>query len=161
MMRRGRDGSRKGFAAPQALAVLSCALALLVAHPTAVRAEAVATTPVLASPAGGEAAVLTTQKQIHSKLPSTTKVAPSRFLSSAHRLHVLATMEILHRMLLSELRPSERPQGIVGVDFSFAALCVFERPVEISHYFAALFPGDVSVEGAFVRVHSQLAPPAA
>jgi hypothetical protein len=154
--------SRKGFAAPQALAVLSCALALMIAHPMVAHADTGTSPAVVASLSTAEATVQTEQRSSGQRSPSVSTLAPSyKFFSSARRLHVLATMEILHRMLLSELRPNERQQGAVGIDLSFATLCAFEQPIEPSQHFLAEYQSKASVEGLFIRVHSQLAPPTA
>ena len=97
--------------APRALAVISCALALLAAQPVAGAAPALKSRTVVMEGAGmaprGEAlAPVTVARAARATMPAARRA--ETLLGSARHLQILATMEILHRLLVGELTPAER-----------------------------------------------------
>jgi hypothetical protein len=130
------------------------------AHPSEGRAAARGSTRIIASATDGHVTDTIAHHRPADVARAAPPLAPPRtFFASARRLHVLATFEILHRMLLSELRPTERPLAS-GIDFTFATLCIFERPLNFSQPSIASSHGETSLERMLVRVQCQLAPPA-
>jgi hypothetical protein len=97
--------------APRALAVISCALALLAAQPVAGAGPAVKSRTVVMAGAGscgsGEAI-----SRVRAEGPARAAAPAARraetLLGSARHLQILATMEILHRLLAGELTAAER-----------------------------------------------------
>ena len=94
---------------PKALAVVSFALALLAIQPVVTSATTVPNGAVLvresaASPATGmpELARFSSQKRRSTARPEEPRRASTR------QLHILATIEIVQRLLASELRPVEQ-----------------------------------------------------
>ena len=151
--------------APRALAVISCALALLAAQPAAqgathkTRAVAVGNAGVGAELAVGETITRrTTSTATGSRATARTELT---LLGSASRLHVLATMEILHRLLLSELQAPERQlMPLVW----FQPLCLTELPAVAAQgprRTGAYLAPPPAMERAFAIAHCLLAPPAA
>ena len=148
--------------APRALAVISCALALLAAQPVAGAAPAIKSrTVVLAgtgSFAGGEALARVTVAG-----PARVTVPAARrgetLLGSARHMQILATMEILHRLLVGELTPAERHVAPV-MWFGQVWLGVAEvAPMPVrggAETGAQVIP---IVERAFAIRHCLLAPP--
>jgi hypothetical protein len=107
--------------------VISCALALLAAQPVVAQASAAASKPVLLRDAG----VLGSSNFLEAAVTRQSAsgvVGPRRqdsFLASARRLHLLATVEILQRLLIIELRGA----GIAGEHagapaFGFDQVCI-------------------------------------
>jgi hypothetical protein len=129
MERRPRLANR--ILVPRALAVLSCALALLAVQPAATAVHAPATSLTHA---------LTSQRSTqHPQLATTPLEAPSRkirrdedIFASARRFHILATVEIFKRLLLAELRPP-------AAEHSLAALFCY-TPVDSTLVAPALQP---------------------
>lgn len=155
---------------PRALAVLSCALALLAAQPvmaaerTSSRGTEVRVERVAHAPAAEISATLTGEGSRRSR-----GTPPQRFLrswESARRLHVLATVEILHRLLIAEFRPGFGS----GVERQLSGAVLFS-PIEPVAF--AIVPTGITLpvqviplpshshERAFAIAHCLLAPPAA
>jgi hypothetical protein len=100
--------SRRGTWAPKALAIVSFALAMLAMQPMV----------DAGTPAGRPAVVV---KEISAPLPAQPRLVPVRsapasrtwraaeVMPATARLHMLATVEILHRLLISELNVEPQP----------------------------------------------------
>ncbi len=141
---------------PRAVAVISCALALLAAQPVmgASGRGAVATATVVRAEGGG--AVF--GGVVREERVSRSRRAEGAILGSGRRLHVLATIEILQRWLAAELRPVER-QAMVGMVFVGMDLRVFEGVVGNCQKDGVAEARGVSRERAFLIVRCLLAPP--
>jgi hypothetical protein len=146
---------------PRALAILSCALALLAAQPAfaapAAPAPRVATFNIPQLPNAAVAAAAPSRRQTASRATR----AQGDLLSSARRLHILATMEILHRLLAVELQPPLLhhapaflcpPALLATIEFQPAL-----QPRRSGH----APPLPLSQERHFVLTHALLAPPVA
>ena len=97
--------------APRTLAVISCALALLAAQPALHAAAPAKPRPVAfrdmgAMPAPASASIAQPEAAVVRSSRTIAGTDDSLF-ESARRLHILATVEILHRLLISELQPPE------------------------------------------------------
>lgn len=144
---------------PRALAVISCALALLAAQPVMAAERAAGPTVKIVAATGGILSDSVVAIRDERRSPAQRRVGPEAFLSSARRLHVLATLEILHRLLAFELRPVEKQvMGVVG--FSPLVLCLFEAPAGMVQCAERSRGGVTSCERAFAMAHCLLAPPA-
>lgn len=151
--------------APRALAVISCALALLAAQPMVhagtlkTRAVVMRESGVGADPALGEAI---TRRPAAMAAGARVEMRGERtLLGSASRLHILATMEILHRLLVSELQAPERQ--LLQVVW-FEPLCVMTLPapaMQRPRSAGQLFTPPPIIERAFAIEHCLLAPPQA
>jgi hypothetical protein len=146
--------------APRALAVISCALALLAAQP--LLAEKPATSQAL--PLTAPAAVQSRPTSIPS-VPTLASAAVTRretaFFTSARRLHILATVEILKRLLVAELQPAQErfflPSLLVE---STDCIELVAAPLNLPGARGAPdYPSLPPPEHQFVLVHTQLAPP--
>ena len=141
----------------QALAVISCALALLVAQPAArgtLRGakNAHVTVGVFGSVAAPQLRLADRPQRL------STAIRPESILTSARHLHILATMEILHRLLAQELRPNEIP--VAAVLIQPLCLLAFESPIALPRFNAAPTPPPAPVERQFAITRHLLAPPA-
>lgn len=158
--------------APRALAVISCALALLALQPAAQGVGggtpgAISKTRAIALRDGDAAFAspdIATRRApamaARSRSPRDGRVEVA-LLASAGRLHILATMEILHRLLIGELQPPERHilplvwfQPLCLLELSSAAV---QRPRPAGDGFT---PPPIT-ERAFAIEHCLLAPPVA
>ncbi|HUO07703.1 MAG TPA: hypothetical protein VM008_05355 [Phycisphaerae bacterium] len=147
---------------PRALAVISCALALLAAQPLlasshltssasqapAIKIQTTDTTPIIPESPAIESTSAKKNRTAHQPT----------FLSSAHRLHILATVEILHRLLLAELRPAER-QSVAAFLFEPQTLCTLAQPILTTRTPAVVPPIGLQRDRAFAIKHCLLAPP--
>ncbi|MGN6371206.1 MAG: hypothetical protein ACTHN5_23370 [Phycisphaerae bacterium] len=154
-----RQFSPSRLLGPRALAVLSCALALLAAQPILAASPRSAHTPTieLAETVRALPAPATLQSESRSTKKSRPS-AQSTLFSSAHRLHILATVEILHRLLLAELRPAER-HLVSACLFEPQTLLSLEQPLRTLGHRAAAPPGGLPRDRAFAIEHCLLAPP--
>lgn len=145
----------------RALAVLSCALALLAAQPTLATGRGVTTAPQIkiAGPDATNSPTKSPTLATHSAKPTRTIAQPTLF-TSARQLHILATVEILHRLLAFELRPSER-QLVAALIFAPTDLRTIEQPATQIQHPVTTLPATLSRERQFTLTHSQLAPPIA
>lgn len=146
--------------APRALAVLSCALALLAAQPVPgetarhraplpVSAPALSPVQAVASPTARAPQVRTNVSQ-----PETT------FFTSARRLHILATVEILKRLLVAELQPPVDQMVPVLLLEPMVCVDVVAAPLNLPGVRGAPdYPSLPPPEHQFLLVHTQLAPP--
>ena len=159
MQRSSRQSASFRLLGPRALAVLSCALALLAAQP--LRASSARTSAVprieVAETTPGALASATSPAESRSTKKNRPAVQ-ANFLSSARRLHILATVEILHRLLLAELRPVER-QLVATFLFEPQTLISLEQPLLTLGERAADPPDGLSRDRAFAIEHCLLAPP--
>jgi hypothetical protein len=148
--------------APRALAVISCALALLAAQPAVGAGPALRSRAVVLGDAGivtgGEAAARVTVARA-TRGTSQTVRREETLLGSARHLHILATMEILHRLLAGELRTAER-QALPEMWFEQVCLGVAEVPLmRIGGGVESSAESVPIVERAFAIRHCLLAPP--
>jgi hypothetical protein len=164
-MTEARQSHRRLTWAPKALAVLSCALALLAAQPAG------ATTPALrkgavvvreAGLAGVELPERVTAPRVRTAARETTHTRGWRdqtLLGSARHWRILATMEIFHRLLISEVRGAEA-QAAVAMWVEQAYVGMVAEPVIVpagrADGFGVKAP---SMERAFAIRHCLLAPP--
>ena len=129
-MQSSRQKVRNQVLGPRALAVISCALALLAAQPSAATQRRAGET--------GPSMKIAGDFKAHSSdyAPASRDSQPSSprrdfqrlsIADSGRSLHVLATVEILQRLLAFELRPIERQMVPALV---FAPLCI--ATVELS-----------------------------
>ena len=147
---------------PRALAVISCALALLAAQPlvaSAQRTTASSQAPAIKIQANDAAGVISESPALESTNAKKNRASVQPILfSSAHRLHILATVEILHRLLLAELRPAER-QTVAAFFFEPQTLCTLEQPILATRSLAVVPPIGLERDRAFAIEHCLLAPP--
>jgi len=152
---------------PRALAVISCALALLAAQPALASADAgsrgrAAAVRVSTADFGVEARGAVAAAGLE-RVRGTSFQRPVRGVAT-RRLHVLATVEILQRLLAFELRPLEKS---VAPALFLAPMGVLVDDVPLSPPYRARvsqtdsFGRGVSVERAFAMARLQLAPPVA
>ncbi len=109
-MRERRLKLRNCLLAPRALAVISCALALLAVQPVGAGAMPAKGRAAVMTLGQGAAASPTSDSRPASASPVVSQNASRRddtLLASARHLHILATVEILQRLLLAELRPGQ------------------------------------------------------
>jgi len=146
---------------PRALAVISCALALLAVQPVMAASPGVGgTATVKVASAGGVAIVGETVGIASTNVRKTRGVGQPALLSSARRLHILATVEILHRLLAFELRPTER-QMAAALIFAPLELCTVDRPAVALQRVEPVDCLRLSHEREFAITHCLLAPPIA
>ncbi len=163
---RHKSRSTRSAWAPRALAVFSCALALLVAQPATGEAPQSARhrTVNVRGGAGSEDLIREARAP---RAPAADASIKARtrgevIFSSAPRLHILATVEILQRLLAAELRPIERPLSPL-VWFDGACIGTVAAPLTILQSVRspqALWTlPPPSSERAFAIAHHLLAPP--
>jgi len=159
MRRNSLEATPSRLLGPRALAVLSCALALLAAQPLLASTPRSGATPTIevAETAPASIAPVSSRAESGSTKKNRLTVQPTLF-SSAHRLHILATVEILHRLLLAEIRPTER-QVVSAFLFEPQTLVSLEQPLLTLRYRAAVSPAGLSRDCAFAIEHCLLAPP--
>jgi len=155
---------------PRALAVLSCALALLAAQP-AMAHSAAQHRGQLELQAGGSAGTLGSRHALADAKKSPLAASSKKtadvyeqplFLVGSHHLHILATLDILQRLLAAEIAPA--PHHLIAA-LHFEAVCIGlidwapdpQRRTLLDRHF---FP-PVPAERAFAIEHCLLAPPMA
>jgi hypothetical protein len=118
------------------------------------------TTPVIESPSADGAVLSHAERGNGESVSRDSAVTSSRFFfTSARRLHVLATMDILHRMLVGELRTAPRVT-LDGISYSFGLLCFVQpTPPALAAFQQVEQRDPLSMERSFIRLRSQLAPP--
>ncbi len=159
MRRNSLQATPSRLLGPRALAVFSCALALLAAQPLVASTSRSSATPSIEVAETGPAAIAPASSRAESS--STKKNRPTvqpTLFSSTHRLHILATVEILHRLLIAELRPTER-QVVSAFLFEPQTLVSLEQPLLTLRQRAAAPPVGLSRDRAFAIEHCLLAPP--
>jgi hypothetical protein len=161
-MREGQVNAGRHVLVPRALAVISCALALLAAQPVAARSAAPGLRDApLVTPASVAATPAADPRRAGQSRPATGGPRADRTLfQSARRLHILATVEILKRLLIAELHPVERAY-MPALAFEPLA-CVWAEPAVLvvpGRVGLPAFPSLPPPEQHFVRLHTQLAPP--
>jgi hypothetical protein len=147
--------------APRALAVISCALALLAAQPVAGKGSVGADRAVPVSvPAPAEARVASAALSAPMAMPRVSR-RETPFFGSARRLHILATMEILKRLLVAELQPA--PERLFLPELlgeSTECIELVAAPLNLPGARGAPdYPSLPPPEHQFVLVHTQLSPP--
>jgi hypothetical protein len=157
-----RQNHRKSFCGPRALAVISCALALLAAQPLMADSQPRSSEPVLLRDAGtlGGATLAESAAQQTPESKTTRARQQQSFLASARRMHVLATVEIFQRLLMAELRVGGAERHVLPGMF-LQPVCIEILPP------ASLIPGrgDPSpilpppMAQSFAIRHCLLAPP--
>ena len=162
-MLNGRKKSRGYAWAPRALVVLSCALALLASQPASGNATHAAIKPALLDYAGEASSPILAKNSIspaHQKPAAQPKAPPERFFfASAQRLHILATFEILHRLLIVELQPTQR-NFLPALDFNPICIEILSPIAPTAHLHAMLpHPHLPTSDQAFAIEHCLLAPP--
>ena len=147
--------------APKALAVISCALALLAAQPApagglepALRKGAVVVREV------GVAGLEMTPRVTETRERERETVRPARLtlLSGARQWRILATMEILQRLLSAELRGGEG-QAVAGMWVDESCVGMVAEPVRVTGGVEVAAGGMPIRERAFAIRHCLLAPP--
>jgi hypothetical protein len=171
-MAEARESNRTFTWAPRALAVISCALALLAAQPAAdgvaaVRKGAVAVgeggrgwatageTPAVQ---GGSLAECAPRVCDDGRDARGTGRAVGGMRVAGVRWHILATMEILHRLLAGELRGAER-QMLPAVWFDEVCIGVAAEPAKVARRVEAVGEAIPIVEREYAIGHCLLAPP--
>jgi hypothetical protein len=148
--------------APRALAVLSCALALLAAQPVLGETPRHAPSPLpLTAPSLSTQHLLPSPSSRLPQVRSTTVRPEATFFTSARRLHILATVEILKRLLLAELQPPVQPLLVPTILLEpMACMDLVATPLTLPGARSAPdYPSLPPPEHQFVLVHTQLAPP--
>jgi len=156
-----RQTKRSFTWAPKALVVISCALALLAVQPSvqANTARHAARPKTVALRDGGLPVEHTTEPRHMPSLGMPAANTKSDIFASAQHFHVLATVEILHRLLLSELQV---PQTHFLPVIWFQPICIEVLPPLSQPTRPAPAAGDESpppIERAFALHHCLLAPP--
>jgi hypothetical protein len=158
---------RATFWAPRALVVISCALALLAIQP-ANSVPAARHRPVVLKESGGS--ISTTNWVVSRRTPATAARPAGRathpndaLFAGTQRLHILATVDILQRLLMTELQPVQQ--------HFFATLWLLPECPAITVIGPAsavtarlrtdLISPPLEVEKAFAMAQCQLAPPRA
>jgi hypothetical protein len=166
MHRRPAFGNR--VLVPRALAVISCALALLAAQPGMVQTPARARpTAIVADRADSFIPTISAEETERSSVarPQVARRNDTLF-SSARRLHILATVEILQRLLIAELTPMWSHVGtqilLPAIDLQPIAIGLVDPPLTLcSNPLATAWQTSLPppVERQFVLHHCLLAPP--
>jgi hypothetical protein len=145
------------------LAVISCALALLAAQPAIGGTSAVARerTPAMRASTGimpveaiQPAAVSSSKRSKGERAQAQAKATTIR------RLHVLATVEILQRLLAFELRPVDS-HVMPALLLEPVCVLILDTPMSPPHRGWVPEGAGISVEGDFARARLGLAPPLA
>ena len=164
LLRHRKRFVREGVAwAPRALAVISCALALLAAQPSMGAAfQRKPGAVMVTAPGGGQRPEVVQRAPQHRELANGLLTRDERRIQSAPRLHILATVEILQRLLAAELRPVQGQLATL-IWFSPFSTGVVALPAELpqppihrSHVSPTL---TLPRERAFAIAHCLLAPP--
>lgn len=147
--------------APRALAVISCALALLAAQPVAGETTSPRQAVGVTSAAPVEARAVQGARAVPRLGAPAAVRRETPFFTSARRLHILATVEIFKRLLMAELQPAgERllAPALLGEPVDCVALEA--APLNLPGARGAPdYPSLPPPERRFVLVRTQLAPP--
>jgi hypothetical protein len=161
-----RSKNQTIFTTPRVLAIVSCALALLAAAPPAA-GPAKDTTRQSGAITYSEAPA-TPQLAVEAKPVSSPSVSVRRFerspslLSSARRLHILATMEILQRLIAAELQPLTTHHLVLPTLFlEPVPVASLAPPLQLPHPPSSANQLIPPAEQLFVLEHSLSAPPRA
>ena len=149
---------------PRALVVISCALALLAVQPASA-APAARNRPMVSKEAPAAPSATSWEITRRTSTIATHPVARTSrnetLFAGSQRLHILATVEILQRLLVTELQPVQQHflagmwlltecPAVVTLQLAFAAP---------SHRRFSLTGPQPDAEKAFAMAHCQLAPP--
>jgi hypothetical protein len=115
---------------PRALAVLSCALALLAAQPASAAGAGKGPAAVaVAAPSQSTSPVAATERRAGAQRSAARPSEGPALFASARRLHILATVEIFQRLLMAELRVDARvTQASFLAIFEPACVAVVDVP---------------------------------
>jgi hypothetical protein len=149
--------------APRALAVISCALALLAAQPAAGAVPAVKSRTLILEGtgvlAGGECVIRETNRPARAPAPAVAARRAEALLGGVRHWQILATMEILHRVLAGGLTAAER-QVMPVMWFGQVWLGTADLPLTQERGEAGRGAEVIPiVERAFAIGHCLLAPP--
>lgn len=158
-----RKPSKKLILGPRALAVISCALAILTSAPLITPSTHLKTVPSVS---------ITTPKPIQNSRPaqaaerrraSAIANAKADFLAATielqtRRVHILATVEMFHRWFVSEFRPAER---VVMAAFVYEPLALdnLGLPLFFLHRTYPVMVSCLTHEAEFAIYRNLLAPP--
>jgi len=142
---------------PKTLAVLSCAMALLAAQPTFAAESHLPRTHTVRSIEAD--APLTTEPRRQSASKPQRERPTVETTRNRHELHVLATLEILHRLLLAELRVHAAPHQ-APVVFEVIDSLLVPAPLAPQFTAATICPATHTPhETVFALTRCKLAPP--
>jgi hypothetical protein len=164
LFRKRKQSIREGVAwAPRALAVISCALALLAAQPAmGTGAQRKNGAVMLTASGGGQRAEVLQRAPQHLESANGFLSRDQRRIQASPRLHILATVEILQRLLAAELRPVQGQLATL-IWFSPFSTGVVALPVDLPQppvQSSSLVPTfSLPTERAFAIAHCLLAPP--
>ena len=156
---------RATFWAPRTLVALSCALALLAVQPAGAAPTARNRSTVLkVTGTATSTSWESTHRATLTPLPAArTKFATEAFFTNKQRLHILATVEILQRLLVAELQPTQQ-QFLTSLWMLPECPTLIIVPLTTSTTIhAPIFPYRTlpEAEKAYAMAHCQLAPPTA
>jgi hypothetical protein len=153
------QNQRRFIWAPRALAVISCALALLAAQPAGGAAPDLRKGAVVlreGGVAGGELGTRATESREQRQTVRTARLGET-LLSSARHWRILATMEILHRLLVGELRGAE--QQVMAAVWMDVPCVGAAAPVKVTGRVEAAGGWFPIMEREYAIRHCLLAPP--
>lgn len=149
------------FWGPRALAVISCALALLAAQPVMGASRAAVSKPALLGEAGSSwAGHAVESKARAAETAGKASRKQESIFASARRLHVLATVEIFQRLLMAELRVGGERQVVPLVYFAPAYVELLAPASAVPARAKTAAPPFQPMAQAFAITHCLLAPPA-
>jgi hypothetical protein len=166
-MAKPRLGHHVTFWAPRALVVISCALALLAVQPTNSLSVSRSRPVVLKETSGGgHSANWEMARRTPAAAARPVARASSRtdtLFASTQRLHILATVDILQRLLLAELQPVQHHflATLWLLPECPAITTIKPAPAATMGSRNSLFDPLPEVEKAFAMAHCLLAPPLA
>jgi hypothetical protein len=157
-----RQGARKLLLGPKALAVISCALALLAAQPALGAVEHLGdrASSIRASTGIGPVATAEPMALAFTRRTRQATVQHQAKTSTIRRLHVLATVEILQRLLTIELHPMER-HVMSALVLEPVCVLILDTPALPPHRAWVAQAAGHSAEGDFAKARLGLAPPLA
>jgi hypothetical protein len=164
MSHAGNRSRPRNFLGTRALAVLSCALALLAAQPLlAAPRPAVSTqaAPVFAQTAAVAPSLAPTKTSRRQQIAAARARDTAILLSSARRLHILATVEILHRLLAVDLQPPTFHQAPAFICPPVLLAILPPAPAVPASLPARAPPRQISLQQRFLITRTLLAPPVA
>jgi hypothetical protein len=149
------------FWGPRALAVISCALALLAAQPVMGASHAAVSKPALLGEAGSSWTSHGSESKVRAaEAASRGARKQESFFASARRLHVLATVEIFQRLLMAELRAGGERQAVPLVYFAPAYVELLAPASAVPSRPRTTAPSFQALAQIFAITHCLLAPPA-
>ena len=160
-LKQGRNkNTRTLWLGPKSLAIVSCALALLAAQPVMAAAPAAHPASIRisgSSPASESPTHLLIRSDAVRRGPSFSSIDTTHL--STRQLHVLATMEILQRLIASSLRPVDQHQlpAMFLLNDMPAFIQYVAPPMQLTRNVPAFSP--MPHEQAFALAHCLLAPP--